>query len=153
MARRVRAFTFAMTDWNRGLIEDFRAHGKVTKGFFAGRDVLLLTTKGAKSGVERTSPVAFSRDGDCLVIAASKGGASENPGWYHNLKADPIVTVEVGGERFAARANIVKPESERRRLYDRHAAHHSGLGFREYEKKTTRRIPVITLERVGPSAG
>jgi len=136
--------------WNDDLITDFRAHGKVTKGPFVGRDVLLLTTKGAKSGSDRTNPVVFSRDGDHLVVVASKGGGPTNPGWFHNLKANPVVTVELGGETFPASATVASPESERRRLYDRHAV--KNPGFREYEKKTTRRIPVIKLERIGPSA-
>lgn len=136
--------------FNDDLIADFRAHGKVTKGPFLGRDVLLLTTKGAKSGLERTSPLVYSRDGERLVVIASKGGAPTNPGWFHNLKADPIVNVELGGERFAARANEARPESERRRLYDQHAV--KNPGFKDYEKKTTRRIPAVTLERIGPSA-
>ena len=133
-------------DWNAGLIEDFRAHGKVTTGPFLNRDVLLLTTKGAKSGKETTKPVVFTRDGDKLVIVASKGGAPENPSWYHNLKANPTVTVELGGETFKAKAAVAKPETERRRLYDAHAA--INPGFKDYEKKTTRRIPVITLQRI-----
>ena len=133
-------------DWNAGLIEDFRAHGKVTQGPFLGRDVLLITTKGAKSGREKTNPLVFHRDGDKLVIVASKGGAPTNPAWYHNLKAHPVVTIELGGETFKARATVAKPETERRRLYDQHSA--INPGFKDYEKKTTRRIPVITLERV-----
>ena len=135
-----------MNDWNRGLIEDFRAHGKVTQGPFVGRDVLLLTTKGAKSGNEHTNPVVFTRDGDKLVIIASKGGAPTNPSWYHNLKAHPVVTIELGGEKFKARATVAKPEAERRRLYDQHSA--INPGFKDYEKKTTRRIPVVLLERI-----
>jgi deazaflavin-dependent oxidoreductase (nitroreductase family) len=137
--------------FNDGLIEDFRAHGKVTAGPFLGRDVLLITTKGAKTGADRTNPLVYSRDGDKLVIIASKGGAPTNPAWYHNLRANPVVTIELGGEKFAARANVAKPESERRRLYDQHSV--KNPGFLDYEKKTTRRIPVITLERVGPAAG
>jgi deazaflavin-dependent oxidoreductase (nitroreductase family) len=140
-----------MAGFNEGLIDDFRAHGKVTKGPFVGRDVLLLTTKGAKSGQDRTNPLVYSKDGDHLVIVASKGGAPTNPSWFHNLKANPVVTIELGGERFAARANVAKPESERRRLYDQHSI--KNPGFKDYETRTTRRIPVITLERVGPSAG
>jgi deazaflavin-dependent oxidoreductase (nitroreductase family) len=136
--------------WNDDLIADFRAHGKVTKGPFLGRDVLLLTTKGKRTGLERTNPLAFSRDGDNLVIVASKGGSPTHPSWFHNLRANPVVTVELGGERFAARANEAKPESERRRLYDRHSA--ISPSFRDYEKRTSRRIPVVTLERIGPSA-
>jgi deazaflavin-dependent oxidoreductase (nitroreductase family) len=136
--------------FNDDLVLDFRAHGKVTKGPFLGRDVLLLTTTGAKSGAERTSPLVFSRDGDDLVVIASKGGAPTNPGWFHNLKAHPVVTVELDGGRFTARANVAAPESERRRLYDQHSV--KNPGFRDYEKRTTRRIPVIKLERIGPSA-
>ena len=139
-----------MKNWNEGLIEDYRANGKATTGPFVGRQVLLLTTKGAKSGQERTNPLVWTKDGDKLVIVASKGGAPTNPSWFHNLRANPVVTIELGKERFAARANVAKPESERRRLYDAHAKMHPG--FADYEKKTTRRIPVITLERIGPSA-
>lgn len=135
-----------MNDWNRGLIEDYRANGKPTKGPFVGRQVLLLTTKGAKSGTERTNPLVYTKDGDKIVIVASKGGAPTNPAWFHNLRANPTVTVELGKEKFQARAAVAKPESERRRLYDQHAATHPG--FKDYETKTTRRIPVITLERV-----
>jgi deazaflavin-dependent oxidoreductase (nitroreductase family) len=135
-----------MNDWNRGLVEDMRAHGKVTKGPFVGRDVLLITTKGAKTGIERTTPVVFHRDGNKLVIVASKGGAPTNPAWYHNLRANPVVTIETGGETFKARAVVAKPEAERRRLYDQHSA--INPGFKDYEKKTTRRIPVISLERL-----
>jgi len=140
-----------MNDWNRGLVEDMRANGKVTKGPFVGRDVLLITTKGAKTGAERTNPVVFTRDGDKLVIVASKGGAPTSPDWYHNLRANPVVTIETGGETFKARATVAQPETERRRLYDRHAA--INPGFKDYEKKTTRKIPVITLERIGAHAG
>jgi deazaflavin-dependent oxidoreductase (nitroreductase family) len=136
--------------FNDDLIADFRAHGRVTKGPFLGRDVLLLTTRGAKSGADRTNPLVFSRDGDHLVIIASKGGSPTHPGWFHNLRAHPVVTVELGGERFAARARVAAPESERRRLYDQHSV--KNPGFREYEKKTTRRIPAVVLERIQPGA-
>ncbi len=136
--------------WNDELIADYRANGKPTKGPFVGRQVLLLTTKGAKSGADRTVPVVYSTEGNDYVVVASKGGAPTSPSWYHNLKANPSVTVEVGRERFAARANIAKPDSERLRLYAAHAKVHPG--FLDYVKKTTRRIPVIRLERVGPSS-
>ncbi len=134
-----------MQGFNEALIEDFRANGKVTKGPFVGRSLLLLTTTGAKSGEKRTNPLVFSRDGDRYVIVASKGGAPTNPAWFHNLRTHPIVAVEVGGERFRARAHVM-PEEERRRLYDRHAAENPT--FSDYAKKTTRRIPVIALERI-----
>lgn len=139
-----------MAGWNDALIEDLRKNGRVTKGRFVGRDVLLITTTGAKTGLERTNPLVFSQDGGRLVIVASKGGAPSNPAWFHNLRAHPVVTVELGGERFHARASVVRPESERRRLYDQHSV--KNPGFRDYEKKTTRRIPVILLERVAEAA-
>ena len=131
--------------FNERVIDDFRAHkGQITSGPFTGRSLLLLTTKGAKSGNERTSPLAYSRDGDRLVVIASKGGAPTNPAWYHNLRTHPDVTVEVGPEKFPARAEIAG-EPERRRLYDQHAA--KMPAFAQYEKKTTRKIPVVVLQR------
>ena len=81
--------------WNDDLIADFRQHGKVTKGPFVGRQLLLLTTKGAKSGKDHTTPVVYTTEGDDLVVVASKGGSPTNPSWYHNLKANPTVTVEL----------------------------------------------------------
>lgn len=134
-----------MNDWNRGLIEDYRKNGKATTGPFVGRQVLLITTKGAKSGQDRTNPLVWTKDGDKLVIVASKGGAPTNPAWFHNLRKNPLVTIELGKETFTARASVATPERERRRLYDQHAATHAG--FKDYEKKTTRRIPVVLLER------
>ena len=138
-----------MNDFNANLIADIRKNGKATSGPFMGRDVLVLTTKGAKSGQERSNPLAYTKDGDKLVVVASKGGAPTNPSWYHNLRANPVVTVEFGGDKFQARATVAKPESERLRLYEQHSVTHPG--FRDYPKKTTRRIPVITLERIRPS--
>jgi deazaflavin-dependent oxidoreductase (nitroreductase family) len=135
-----------MAGWNDDLIADFRAHGKVSKGPFLGRDVLLLTTKGAKTGVEHTNPVVFSRDGQRLVIVASKGGAPTHPAWFHNLRKNPVVTVELGGEKFKAKATVAPTEAERRRLYDQHSV--KNPGFREYETKTTRKIPTIWLDRI-----
>ncbi len=101
---------------------------------------------GAKSGQERTSPLVYSTDGDRHVVIASKGGAPTHPAWYHNLVANPVVTVEVGAERFKAKAIVARDERERRRLYDAHAT--LMPGFTEYERKTTRRIPAVILERV-----
>ena len=110
-----------------------------------GRQVLILTTTGAKSGEKRESPLAYTRDGDAIVIVASMGGAPRNPAWYHNLVANPRVTVELNGETFEADARVTDPE-ERRRLYDRHAEVYPG--FVEYEARTSRVIPVIVLTRV-----
>ena len=92
-------------DFNRNLIEHLRAHGGVAPpGRFQGRDLVILTTMGAKSGEVHESPVVYSRDGDKYVIVASKGGAPTNPSWYHNLKAHPEITVEIAGQKFKARA-------------------------------------------------
>ena len=133
--------------FNDDLIAHFRTNrGIVTEGPFTGRDVLLLTTKGAKSGGSRTHPLVYTRDGDRYVIVASKGGAPTHPSWYHNLRAHPEVTVEVGSERFRAKATPFARGPERRRLYDQHAA--INPGFKGYELKTERVIPVVVLERL-----
>lgn len=130
-------------NYNQAVIETFRANGGKVPG---PNRLLLLTTTGAKSGQPRTSPVAYSTDGDRLVIAASKAGAPTNPDWYFNLLANPIVTVELGTERFQARASVAEGH-ERERLYARHAE--LMPGFAEYLKKTTRQIPVVLLARLG----
>ena len=134
-------------DFSRNLIQHLRANGgKAPAGPFEGRDLVILTTKGAKSGVVHESPVVFSRDGDRYVIVASKGGAPTHPSWYHNLKAHPEVTVEIGGEKFKVRAHEAG-DDEYERLYQNHAA--KMPGFNEYRTKTTRKIPVMILERIG----
>ncbi len=134
-------------DFNTNLIQDLRAHGgKATSGPFMGRDVLILTTKGAKSGEVRENPLAFSRDDGRLVVVASKGGAPTNPNWYHNLRTHPIVTVEVLGETFDARAQVVDSEEDYERLYQNHAERMPA--FNEYRQRTSRKIPVIVLERL-----
>jgi deazaflavin-dependent oxidoreductase (nitroreductase family) len=131
-------------DFNRDIITEFRANnGKVT-GIFANAPLLLLTTTGAKSGRQHTTPVVYTREGDDLVIIASKGGAPNNPAWYHNLVAHPEVTVEVPDEEFSARARVTKGD-ERQRLFDAQAA--LMPNFNEYQSKTTREIPVVVLER------
>jgi len=135
--------------FTRALIEDVRANGRPTSGPFLGRRVLILTTTGARSGEPRVAPLVYSGDGDRLVIVASKGGAPDNPAWYTNLTANPVVTVETGGETFRARA-VEAHDDERRRLWDAHVAEHPG--FADYESKTTRRIPVVVLERQGRAA-
>jgi len=135
-----------MLAYNETLIADFRANaGRASAGHFVGRQLLLLTTTGARTGERRTAPLAYTRDGDRLVIVASKGGAPTHPAWYVNILAAPIVTVEVGDETFEARATVAHGD-ERRRLYDAHAAYMPA--FAEYEQKTTRQIPVVALERI-----
>jgi len=133
-----------MSDWNRQIIEEFRNNGGKVGGSFAGAPLLLLTTTGARSGMARTTPVMYLPDGERLIIFASKAGASTNPDWYHNLVAHSEATVEVGSETFKVTAVEVTGE-ERDQLYARQAALYSG--FADYEAKTTRRIPVIALQR------
>jgi deazaflavin-dependent oxidoreductase (nitroreductase family) len=141
-----------MRDWdqfNRGVIEEFRGTGGKTAGRFTGRPLLLLTTTGAKTGRPRTVPLVYSRDGDRLVVIASKGGEPTNPDWYHNLLANPTVTVELPGETFRAAATVADG-AERRRLFDQQAA--LMPFFAEYERTTARQIPVVILERLDRSA-
>jgi deazaflavin-dependent oxidoreductase (nitroreductase family) len=134
------------TNFNQDIIDQFRANnGTMVSGMFKGAPLLLLTSTGAKSGQTRINPLAYSRDGDRYVIIASKNGAPTNPDWYHNVVAHPEVTVEVGPDRFPARA-VVAEGAERDRLYSAQAA--LMPGFAEYERKTTRRIPVVILEPI-----
>lgn len=134
------------TEFNRRLIADLRANdGRATSGPFVGRDVLILTTVGARSGKPRENPLAFTRSGDDYVVIASKGGAPAHPGWYHNLAANPEVTVEVHGQRFKARARIAEGE-ERDRLYTQQA--NLMPAFWDYQRRAARTIPVIVLEQL-----
>lgn len=137
-----------MSGWNQKIIEEFRAKNGTGVGPF-GDHLLLLTTKGAKSGEWHTTPLAFHRDGDRLVVIASMGGAPRHPDWYHNLVANPEAQVEVGPERFTVRATPVAGGPERDRLYAQQVA--IMPGFREYEKKTTRVIPAVVLEPRAPA--
>jgi deazaflavin-dependent oxidoreductase (nitroreductase family) len=135
-----------MRDFNTEIIEHFRANsGSMTSGPFKGAPLLLLTTKGAKSGQTRVNPLVYTRDGDRYVIIASKGGSPTNPDWFHNVVANPEVTLEVGPRRFAARASLAEG-ADRDRLYNAQAA--MMPGFAEYQRKTTRRIPVVILEPI-----
>ena len=132
-------------DFNTQLIEEYRATGGNVTGVFAGRPLMLLTTTGKKSGQPRTAPLVYTTDGDALVVIASKGGAPTNPDWYHNLRANPLVTVELGAETFQARARVTAGD-ERERLY----ANQAELmpAFADYQRKSPRQIPVVVLERV-----
>ena len=132
-------------EFNQKVITEFRANQGKVSGRFANTPILLLTTTGAKNGKTYTKPLAYTKDGDRLVIIASFGGAPKNPSWYNRLVAHPEVTVEVGTERFKAKATVTSGE-ERQRLYDRQAEQMPN--FAEYAKKTTRQIPVIVLPRV-----
>lgn len=132
--------------WNEGIIADFRAHGgQLTIPPFVGANLLLLTTIGAKSGVPRTSPIGYTRDGERYVIVGSNSGGPTNSAWLYNVRADPTVTVEVGTETFRARATETVG-AERRRLFDAHAD--AIPQFRKYEGMTERELPVVVLERI-----
>jgi len=133
------------TDWNKQTIDTFRSKGGKGVGHF-GDKLLLLTTRGAKSGHTRTTPVVYHRDGDRYVIAASMGGAPKHPAWYHNLVKHREAEVEVGTEKFKVRATPIAKGPERDRLYNAHGENFAA--FKDYPKRTTRIIPVVVLERV-----
>jgi len=133
-----------MSDYNTAIIEEFRANAGQVGGYWEGRDLLLLTTTGRRSGRPHTTPMVYTRDGDRLLVYASKGGAPAHPDWYLNLVADPVVTVEVGAERYEATATPLEGEERDRRF----AAHAERFPtFAEYQAKTERVIPVVALER------
>ncbi|MGI8492122.1 MAG: nitroreductase family deazaflavin-dependent oxidoreductase [Acidimicrobiales bacterium] len=131
-------------DWNQKIIEEFRGHGGKVGGDFEGAPLLLLHTKGAKTGQERVNPVMYQPYGEAMAVFASKAGAPTNPDWYHNLIANPEATVEVGPETVKVRARVADGE-EREKIWSRQKRDYPG--FAEYEEKTTRQIPVVVLER------
>jgi deazaflavin-dependent oxidoreductase (nitroreductase family) len=126
--------------FNRKVIEEFRANRGQLSGPMAGRTLMLLTTTGAKSGKERTAVLGFGKDGDRYVVIASGNGAPSHPGWYQNLLARPIATVEVGPEKFKARARTARPE-EREQL-KRFVPY-----IEQQQTLTKREIPIVVLER------
>jgi deazaflavin-dependent oxidoreductase (nitroreductase family) len=132
-----------MNDWNKQIIDEFHATGG-SAGAFEGATLVLLHTTGAKSGQERTNPLVAQLDGDDVVVFASKGGAPTNPDWYHNVLANPHARIELGTDTIDVQARVAEGE-ERERLWSRQKELHPG--FAEYEKATTRQIPVVVLER------
>lgn len=128
-------------DRNRAVIDQLRASG----GKHETMTLLILTTTGAKSGRPFTTPLAYQRDGARVLVFASKGGAPTHPDWYHNLVAHPEVTVEVDGEVYRARATTLRDE-ERNHFYAKQAE--ASPVFVDYETRTTRVIPVVSLERI-----
>ncbi len=134
-----------MSDFNARVIAEFRANEGRVGGPFEGASMVIIHTKGAKSGAEREHPlVCFEREGRRFIVA-SKAGADTHPAWFHNLRANPDVTVEIGTETYAARARILE-EAERAERFADFATENPG--FAEYEKKTTRVIPIVELERI-----
>lgn len=125
------------------MIEKFRKDGRRSSS--RTNPLLLLTTKGARTGRERVTPLNFSRDGDRYIVMASKGGSPTHPDWYRNLVAHPTVTVEANGERFTAQAKVSEG-AERKRLLKIHSTAMPFFGA--YERRVKKReIPVIALER------
>ncbi|MGX6603030.1 nitroreductase family deazaflavin-dependent oxidoreductase [Micromonosporaceae bacterium Da 78-11] len=133
-----------MSDWNTKIIEEFRANEGRVGGPFEGGTLLLLHHTGARTGTERVSPLAYFPDDDRMVIVASKGGAPSNPDWYHNLKANPTATVEVGTETVPVTAVELTGDE-----YDETWARVTAKmpGFAEYQTRTARRIPLFALHR------
>ena len=133
-----------MQEWNKTIIEEFRANNGKVGGQFEGAPLLLLHSTGAKSGVERVTPMMYQDLGDGRVaVFASYAGSDVNPGWFHNVVANPETTVEIGTETRDVRAHVADPD-EREPIWEKQKADYPG--FAEYETKTDRVIPVVILE-------
>jgi deazaflavin-dependent oxidoreductase (nitroreductase family) len=135
----------AIDKLNQAVIKEFRANQGKVGGAMEGMPIVLITMTGAKTGRTLIRPLCYSRDGDRVVIIASYGGAPKNPPWYHNLVRNPVVTVEVGPEKYQARAVQVSG-AERKQLFDAQAK--IMPFFNDYQAKTKREIPLFTLNRI-----
>lgn len=133
-----------LNDFNRQIVEEFRANGGQVGGPFEGAPMLVLHSTGARSGKERLAPVVYQQVGDDWAIFASKAGAPTHPDWYHNLVANPAATIEVGTERVAVTARVAEGD-ERERIWAEQKQRMPG--FAEYEAATSRQIPVVVLSR------
>jgi len=133
-----------VNDWNIKIIDEFRANDGRVGGQFEGAPMILVHHIGAKSGEERVNPMMFRPVGDDFAVFASYAGAPTNPDWYHNLVANPSVTVEVGTETISVTARVLEGD-EREQIWTSQKADYPG--FADYETKTTRQIPVVLLER------
>jgi deazaflavin-dependent oxidoreductase (nitroreductase family) len=134
-----------VSDWNRKIIEEFRANGGQVGGQFEGAPLLLLHTIGARTGQERVTPMMYRRAGDGYAVFASKAGAPTSPDWYHNLRANPRVRAEIGTGMVELTARVAEGE-ERERIWS--AQKQEYPNFAGYERKTSRPIPVVILEPV-----
>jgi len=132
-----------MSNWNTAIIDEFRANEGRVGGNFEGAPMLLLHTVGARSGEPRVNPMVYRREGDAYIVFASKAGAPTNPDWYHNLVAHPDVEAEIGADTVTLTARVAEGE-ERERLWS--AQKQVMPGFADYERKTSRQIPVVVLE-------
>jgi deazaflavin-dependent oxidoreductase (nitroreductase family) len=133
-----------MSDFNAGIIEEFRANDGRLGGPFEGAPIVLLHHRGAKSGKERVNPLVYLGDGDRWVVFGSKGGAPTNPDWFHNLMAHPDTEIEVGSDTVPVRARVAEGD-ERERLFAEQKKRMPG--FADYEARTDPVIPVVVLER------
>lgn len=134
-----------MSDYNARIIAEFRANAGKVGGPFEGHTLLLLHSTGAKSGEERVNPVAYQDLGGPVAIFASKGGAPEDPAWFHNVVANPDVEVEIGTTRQKRRARVAGG-AERAEIFERQKI--VMPGFADYESRTAREIPVVVLDPV-----
>jgi deazaflavin-dependent oxidoreductase (nitroreductase family) len=135
-----------LNDWNAQIIEEFRSNEGRLGGQFEGSPMLLLITTGAKTGQKRVNPMMYLSEDGSTYVFASKAGAPTNPDWYHNLVANPQVTVEIGTKTVEATARVLSGQ-ERDEIYARQAKLYPG--FAEYQEKTTRVIPVVALDGIG----
>lgn len=134
-----------MSDWNAKIIDEFRANSGQVGGQFAGAPLLLLHSTGARSGQERVSPMMYQQVGPAWAVFASKAGADTNPDWFHNLVKHPLARIEVGTDTVDVRARVADGV-ERDTIWAAQKADYPG--FADYERKTSRQIPVVILERV-----
>ena len=135
-----------MPDFNQTIIDEFRANGGRLGGSFEGAPLLLLHTTGARSGKERVNPMMYQAVDGAYAVFASKAGAPTSPDWYHNLRAHPTATVEIGDRTFDVKARFAEG-GERDRIWATQKERYPG--FADYEAKTTRTIPVVILEPTG----
>ena len=133
-------------DVDREVVEEFRSRGGVVESHGLGSfPIALITTIGAKSGAERTTPLTYTKDGDDVIVIASNYGRENHPAWFHNIKANQDVRVEIGSESYDATATLLLEGSERQRLWDERVRQFPN--FKEYQDSTDRLIPVVVLRR------
>ncbi|GAA2563975.1 nitroreductase/quinone reductase family protein [Winogradskya consettensis] len=143
--------TFDVNEFQRRIIDEFRQNGGKVGGMFEGSALALLTTTGARSGQARTVPLGYLEiDGRAMVVASAMG-APKNPGWYHNVRHDPLVTVEFGTEMYQAMAAVLDGGQEYDDVFAKVVD--AAPGYAEYQARTTRRIPVVVLHRIDAAPG